>query len=401
MIQQKDIEMLQYKCTLMPLTPIQIGNGKELSPFDYVIKNGKYYRIEISDIIDKMPENIRNQFIKTLEEYSMFSARKFLKNNYKEEYGYLYKCSIDTNSDFVKKYEEKIGGTGKKNEENLLSIGEFIGTHTGKYIPGSTLKGAVRSAYLADNFSEEDFYRLKRQTEDKRGNKIKTKPFRSPDKDNDKKIQARILELTTLEPKFDPFKNFKITDTEIKNDLIEIKEMKRKGTKKSNNPDITESFEVTKSLFGSNEHIELKFQITIKNMVREAETSFKNSSIREDKKTKEKKPPIVKNAVSFYLDDGSEILSSLNEKAEKIIKEDIEFFKKINAVESLKICDNLLKEKEKLADNQALIRIGRGAGFNSTTFNLYNSKTEEVSTRVTADDMPVGWAVITCEIIEE
>lgn len=100
----------------------------------------------------------------------MISARKFLKNNYKEEYGYLYKCPVS--DEIIKLYNEKIGGAIKKNEDNDLTVFEFIGTHRGKYIPGSTLKGAFRSAYLMDSFTSEDFYKICRETENKYGKKF-------------------------------------------------------------------------------------------------------------------------------------------------------------------------------------------------------------------------------------
>lgn len=200
-----------------------------------------------------------------------------------------------------------------------------------------------------------------------------------------------------LEPKFDPFKNFKVTDTEIRDDIIEVKEILRKGTKNGKKTEMPMgSFEVTKSIFGSNENMEMKFQISVKNIAREAERLYIKSSIRKDKNGNILKP-IVKNAVSFYVDD--EIISSLNEKAEKILEKDIAFFEKIHDIKSLKFCQKLKKYKESLNENQALIRIGRGAGFNSTTFNLYNKNIEEIFTKVTIEDMPIGWAVITFEEI--
>lgn len=64
----KDVEMLQYRCIFTPLTPIQIGNGNEISPFEYIIKNGNYFKIDVNEVIEKFPENIKKEFIKTLEE---------------------------------------------------------------------------------------------------------------------------------------------------------------------------------------------------------------------------------------------------------------------------------------------------------------------------------------------
>lgn len=392
----KDVEMLQYRCIFTPLTPIQIGNGNEISPFEYIIKNGNYFKIDVNEVIEKFPENIKKEFIKTLEEKSMISARKFLKNNYKEEYGYLYKCPVS--DEIIKLYNEKIGGAIKKNEDNDLTVFEFIGTHRGKYIPGSTLKGAFRSAYLMDSFTSEDFYKICRETENKYGKKIPTKPFKSilNKKTEEERIISRILELENFDAKFDPFKNLKITDTEIRNDIIEIKEILRKGIKKGEmSPMPMGRFEVTKSLFGSNENVELNFNISIKNLTGNKAELFKKLSIKKDKKTEEF-IPIVKETTDFYIEDGG-FLDFLNNKAEKIIREDIKFFEKIEDKKSLNICYELLKYRKKLKENQALIRIGRGAGFNSTTFNLCNKKTEEVFTRVTVEDMPIGWGLITCD----
>lgn len=81
------------------------------------------------------------------------------------------------------------------------------------------------------------------------------------------------------------------------------------------------NFEVTKSLFGSNENTELEFFISIKNPVGNKATLFKKLS-REKNGSQ-----IVKNTVEFYLEDAG-ILDFLNNKAEKVIKEDIKFLEK-------------------------------------------------------------------------
>lgn len=394
----RDIEMLQYKCILTPLTPIQIGNGNDISPFEYVIKNGEYYRIDINEVMEKVPENIKKQFLKVLEENSMFTARKFLKNNYRKEYGYIYKCPVSP--DYVDIYERKIAGVSNKNENNELAVSEFIGTNTEKYIPGSTLKGAFRSAYLFENFTSDNFYEIKREEFNRNGKKNPTKPFKSLGKKEIllKKIESQILELENFNAQFDPFKNLKITDTETRNNVIEVKQILRKGMKKEGKKEIPMgNFEVTKSLFSSNENIEFGFQIIIKNLTGNKNELLKRLSIKQDKKTREYIQQI-RETVEFYLEDGG-ILEFLNNKADKIIKEDIKFFEKIKDKKSLEFCYELQNYKEKLNENQAMIRIGRGAGFNSTTFNLCNKKIEEVFTRVTVDDIPIGWALITCNEI--
>lgn len=365
----KDIEILNYKCTLTPLTPIHIGSGNELSPFDYIIKDNVYYRIDIPELLKKFPLDIKNEFIKMMENKGIITVRKFLRDSFKEEYGYLYSANVSSDVNTI--YEDKIGGVNNANEENQLTVFEFIGINKGKYIPGSTIKGALRSAFFMDKFMlPDDTYKLKRNEE------LDTKPFINGrrEKEREKEIINRILGLDVFDAKKDPFKNLKVTDTEINNNFIEIKSILRKGKAKEKLKKLPMGIhEMSKSLYGSNKKIELKFNISIKNF-------------SEDK-----------NCIDFSLEKG--LLKDLNNKAEKILKSDKEFFEEIGEANLVSHCETLLKEIKRLNNNQALIRIGKGAGFNSTTLNLVNGNIEEIFTRVTVDDMPIGWAVITCDKI--
>lgn len=388
----KDIEFVEYRCTLIPLTPIHIGSGNELSPFEYIVKNGHFYKICTSDIIDKFPEDIKLEFIKILESRNMFKSREFIKNNYKEEYGYEYKTKVS--QDFKELYERKIGGAGNKNEENQLGVGEFIGSFNGKFIPGSTIKGALRTAYLSSEFSESHYYQLTR-------NKILRFQLldgnRVVKKGDAQKIsqlkEANILGLSgKLEPKFDPFKFFRVTDTEICKDMVEIKSVIRKGIKNGKlSPIPMGQKEVTKSLFSSNDELKLNFNISIKNLGKKADNYIAVSKVRDTY--------IVKETTDFYLDT---IFQSLNDKATKMLDEDIKFLEKIYDQKAVDTCKRLQKILRSLdSEREALIRFGQGAGFNSTTFNLVNQKVESIGTRVTVDNLPIGWALITCEEVDK
>lgn len=389
-------ERKQYKCTLTPLTPIQIGNGNQIYPYDYVIKNGIYYRIDVAELIEKFPDNKKIEFIKLLELGNMIKIRTFILDNYKEEYGYIYKCPVEKSLNI--EYEDKIRGALKRNEQNQFIIEEFIGNFNGKYIPGSTIKGAMRSAYLFNEFDKNrDRYIIKRKEKNNFGKKIDTKPFILVDKFGKEanktiakrevdKREATMLGLTRLEPKFDPFKNFTVSDTEIQKDFICIKSVKRA---KKNQPVPMNNFEILKSLYADNVEIKFQFNIITKNFV---ENTLKNASF--DKRTNEK---IIEEEKDIYLDI---LFQSLNEKSKMILEKDKKFFKEINHQIGEKVCDKLLSELKRIEENnienEALIRFGRGSGFDNTTFNLVNTN-EEVYTRVIAGDCPVGWALITFE----
>ena len=63
---------------------------------------------------------------------------------------------------------------------------------------------------------------------------LKTAPFMSGKKESemDKEVCAEALGLNILEPKFDPFKNITITDSNILNSAITIGNFQRANTKK-------------------------------------------------------------------------------------------------------------------------------------------------------------------------
>ena len=373
-----------YNCTLTPLTPIQVGNGNQIYPYNYVIKNGVYYRIELSEIIDKFPGNIKDNFIKLLENNNMIKIRSFIFENYKEEYGYLYKAKIDKNvEDF---YLKKIKGAELKNEENQLIIEEFIGNHMGKFIPGSTIKGALRSGFLFGEFKKNSCsYILDRETEDRRGRKISTAPFilknidKKYEKNESDKRESKILGLDKMEPKVDPFKNLIVTDTETFENLIKIKKIERVSIKEKKGNMSMNNFEITKSLYSDNEENNLSFKIIINEY--DISEELLNTLLKSD---------IVTDRKNIYLEN---IFKYLNLKAKAILKEDIKFFNTAGEIKLTKISKKLLEQLENLKDNEALIKFGRGAGFNSTTLNLANNN-DMVHTRVISDDCPVGWAVI-------
>lgn len=373
-----------YDCTLTPLTPIQVGNGNQIYPYNYVIKNGFYYRIELSEIIDKFPSKIKEEFIRLLENNNMIKIRSFIFDNYKKEYGYLYKAKIDKNvEDF---YLKKIKGVELKNEENQLIIEEFIGNHMGKFIPGSTIKGALRNGFLFEEFKKDGYsYTLDREIEDRRGRKIPTAPFvlKNIDKKYEKtesdKREAKILGLDKLEPKIDPFKNLIVTDTEICDNLIKIKKIERVSIKEKKGNMSMNNFEITKSLYSDNEENNLSFKIIINEY-----------DISEELLNTLLKGNIVTNKKNIYLEN---IFKHLNLKAKAILKEDIKFFDKAGEINLTKISKKLLEQLENLKENEALIRFGRGAGFNSTTLNLANNS-DMVYTRVISDGCPIGWALI-------
>lgn len=290
-----------------------------------------------------------------IENNRFISIRKFVKDNYKEEYGYLYKTTVS--EDIQEKYEGKIGGATKKNEENLLSVFEFIGNYKGKYIPGSSLKGYIRTAYIA-NESENLNYNIMRNS------KVKTAPFVSGAKEGgmDKEISAKALGLNSLEPKFDPFKNITITDSNILSSAITLGEVERANNK--NAPLPMGIHEVTKSLLGTGDNISFEFNLSIKNLSYDLSKKLIDLSVT-------KGESIIKEVKEIYMDT---LFEALRDMSNSVLKDDIQFFKATNNRKCLESCEKILEYSKTLKDNEVLIRLGKGSGFNSKTLNLFNSR---------------------------
>ena len=384
-----------YNCTLTPLTPIQVGNGNQIYPYNYVIKNGFYYRIELSEILEKFPDKIKEDFIRLLENNNMIKIRSFIFDNYEEEYGYLYKAEVDKS--FEELYYKKIYGTTNKNEENQLTIEEFIGNHSGKFIPGSTIKGAIRGALLFSEFTRSINYTLERNENNKtipfklvnikKNDDAKKSNYKKFEKDESDKREAKLLGLEKSEPKVDPFKNIIVTDTKVDEDLIKIGEIKRISIKKDSTDMPMGSYEITKSNFSDNEEKNLSFSIIINDYDISEDTL---NSLLKPKKNNNPDFCLIREKVNIYIE---KLFKSLNSKAKRILELDKEFFSKTKRDKEIFICQKLLERLSKLNKNEALIRFGRGAGFNSTTLNLANNS-DMVYTRVVSDDCPVGWAII-------
>lgn len=362
-----------HKLILTPITPIHIGNGEEIFPYEYVIKDGYMYKLNMMEIYEHLDDNNKKIFLKYVEE-DIINLRSFIGEIYQEELGYDYKvevCDI-----FENLYNQKIKGAKNNNEENSLVINDFISTINKTYIPGSTLKGAIRGAYLYD-FGDQshifDYKILKNnkgridhcKSEHKKSEEYEVEILKCPNKKGKK------------EPKTDPFKSIKISDSKPLKDVLRLSDINiythsrnQEGLKKA----VPFYSLCTKSILSCNEEIKFEFNINIFDGFYE------------------------KGGVNIKIGK-YEILDSLNLKAEDMINRELDFYDGVDYIETYNIYEEIYNIYEGLdKDNEALIRFGKGAGFDSTTFNLVNKNRNRVSDsnsrNLLEGKYPLGWAVI-------
>lgn len=150
---------------LQTISPLHIGSGEKLSPIDYIVRDGYFYRINIDKFLERISsiQNALNEFTNWVEQTSnqlskerdnrrrseirkrfniySFCIEKLKNHNLvneitQDEKYYHYKCKCVSNP------EKEI------NEQLKLPNNEI-------YIPGTSIKGAIRTALA--------YYTLKRK----------------------------------------------------------------------------------------------------------------------------------------------------------------------------------------------------------------------------------------------
>lgn len=135
-----------FPLSLRILTPVHIGNGQDLSPLtDYYLTNGKIHLLDqekFSELIYHCGE-VEN-FIRSVEAVTDQSKEYLIKSFTKNH----LKLDLDTLP--VKSSLASYG------VQNPLVINECIKTDEKPYLPGSSLKGAIRSSLLFNWLTQEE-----------------------------------------------------------------------------------------------------------------------------------------------------------------------------------------------------------------------------------------------------
>lgn len=150
-----------YKIKLKPISPIHIGTGEAYEPMNYVIDKGmddKYYMYVFDEFefFKRLDEKAKDEFMKIASDTTgdgILKLQKFIK----EKSSLARKVSyhkIQALKNVAEDYNDKIGkvvqreGGGKKVINQLVVEKTFTSPNFKKaIIPGSSLKGAIATAF--------------------------------------------------------------------------------------------------------------------------------------------------------------------------------------------------------------------------------------------------------------
>jgi CRISPR type III-A-associated RAMP protein Csm5 len=124
------------KYELKTITPLHIGTGNRYNGAEFVLKDGELYRVSIDKLLKKLSKDQIKDLTNRLEDYR-FSPTDFLAGK-------------NINLADITKYAIRFEG-----DRRVKEISEQIKTSNRAYIPGSSIKGAIRTAIIYKTLKED------------------------------------------------------------------------------------------------------------------------------------------------------------------------------------------------------------------------------------------------------
>jgi len=141
-----------HRLHLTPLSPIHIGCGEDFEPTNYVIENGWLYGFDPSRAV--LTDAQRQQLADVARRGSLLGIQRFFRDNASAFKPHAH-VLMPVCRGVADLYEKRIGRAANTEADgkqvfNLLAIERHV--HTGAqqlpFIPGSSFKGALRTAWL-------------------------------------------------------------------------------------------------------------------------------------------------------------------------------------------------------------------------------------------------------------
>lgn len=341
--------MKTHKLSCEILSPIHIGSGDEIDPLSYIIKGKNLYKISFDRFLAGTNDAERLKLEELIDKGDLLLLREHVSEHIDTRRQSLY--SVVVNPHVIEIYHSKKGDI-----QNQLLISPFIRTEgeTKPLMPGSSIKGAIRTAVISEL--------------------AKKKNLPEPKSAKDE----YAFESTVLgykDAKHDPFRGIKIRDKCLDNDATIIREIQ--NVSKTNG----------RSLKANN--IQMICEITHSDITGKF-VGYQTEIIFDEKLfstaflgTRLTREQIVKSCTEFYRD--------------KMETEHQKFYEKTEAESvSKRLLDTPFDQ------NSFLLRIGRFSGVESVTLDLYRNPKPPGrmkswgNTRNLAEGMfPMGWMKIT------
>jgi len=157
--------MNSYRLKITTISPVHIGTGEMYEPTNFVIDNGYLYEFNEVEFYKKLTPKMQKKFIEAVESKNneaLFNIHKLIKENKKIAIDSA-KLKVQVTKGIERDYNTKIGRVVQREKKgsnkvfNRFQIERTLRlTNQNRvYIPGSSIKGAIATAYREEIFKRD------------------------------------------------------------------------------------------------------------------------------------------------------------------------------------------------------------------------------------------------------
>lgn len=324
-----------FPITLTPLTPIHIGDGSQLEAYEYTVVKDRFYRVSLDRLLARLTPPEREQLNRYVER-DLIGLRRFVREHFSPE---IAEYQASASPQFQQVYEEKLGQS-----QNQLIVFPFLRTMGKPLIPGSSLKGALRTAVL---------------------DRLIVSPI--ADQEYADTLEAKTLGyMGDRRPNIpdDPLKGLRVADVSLSTEHIVAEQVETKKKEAGRLEDLSLQIlqEVTMSALTGQE-MSFRGEIRIYEGFLNSETAPLKQGLRW----------LAEACNGFYRD--------------RALAAEERYFRGLKSVESV-----YERIRAAITQDSFLVRLGWGSGLDSISLNLRKQQPRLVKTRKLIDNrFPLGW----------
>lgn len=332
-----------WKVKLRPISPIHIGDGDVLDPTEYIAKEGYVYYLNQITYVSHLLQKGISSLKQALDASNMEAIIQIMADNFDPGINLHWKSRTKVSDRFCSEWQRDLKDTHRSQQLHRFIRNRYTDD---PYIPGSSLKGSIRTAVL--NHLAKDEKKIELIENARRDRKFSGQQAEG--------ILLDALNIhNTLDVSSDPFKYIKVTDAPLNEENLCIDQILRYGMSETELP---VNYEMIKP-----ESPETTFEISIDDRCQICDN-------------------VIKTINFFY---------------KKLVINEWNWLKANLAEETRAFQTILAKENNaaKTEENKCIIRIGFGSG--QWGMSLLNYWKENLKTKAFCNHQLLGWAILNFE----
>lgn len=362
--------MPRYKMTLTMISPVHIGAGEEIEPSRYVVRkevrDGEdYYFIHAIDLpgfLARIDESKRREFMVAAEHAKgPRYLRRFLDQEVNEEVDSLWKS--DCNPEVYDQYRQALESDQSQLRVELMTRDPATGA---AYVPGSSIKGALRTAWINRQAATAD---AKQRTRGLSGREL------------ERSFEPMVLGYQAerrADIRADPFRAIQVGDAPL--------------CANSNTIDPVSIYKPNREMGADPAGIQMYYDVTFSRLLEEDITAEGRLTINDRlarTRTRGVRRWDFDHCVAQEI-TAEALLAACNEFYQPRLEDELRRFPLINEAFGAQ----LREETAAIGANEALIRLGRFSHRECVTVSRTGGMPEVKGTTrsLACGDMPLGWA---------